>query len=153
MFPETRRMAKQSQGKESKKVALLTGTSIYAQLISCSGLCILGVDSVDYPIVDYLNAATGWNLSADEYFKTGKRILALRKAFNLREGLAHDDVKLPPRALGRPPQTKGPLKGISVDIESLEKTYYQLLGFDPATGGPTTKTLLELEIDHLFPSK
>jgi aldehyde:ferredoxin oxidoreductase len=150
-FPEIRRMVKRAQDKEGKKGALHMGTSIYAQLINCTGLCLLGVDSIEYPIVDYLNAATGWRLSADEYFQTGRRILALRKAFNLREGLVPDDVRLPPRALGLPPQTKGPLKGVSVDIDTLEKTYYQLLGFDPANGGPTPKTLQELEIDHLFP--
>jgi aldehyde:ferredoxin oxidoreductase len=101
-------------------------------------------------MVDYLNAATGWDLSADEYFKTGRRIQALRKAFNIREGLKPGDTKLHQRGLGKPPQTIGPLKGKSVDIESLEAIYYRILGFDTATGGPTPQTLQELEIDELF---
>jgi aldehyde:ferredoxin oxidoreductase len=143
-------MVKQAGDKDSKKVALLTGTGIYGQLINCTGLCLLGVDSMDYPIIDYLNAATGWDLSADEYFKTGRRIQALRKAFNIREGLKPADTKLHHRALGRPAQTAGPLKGKSVDIESLEAIYYRNLGFDTATGGPTPQTLQELEIEELF---
>jgi len=150
LFPQTRQMAKAAGDKQSKKVALHTATSIYAQLISCAGLCLLGVDSLDYPIVDYLNAATGWDLPADEYFKTGRRIQALRKQFNIREGLKPGDTKLHPRGLGQPPQTTGPLKGKSVDIESLQAVYYRLLGFDPATGGPTPQTLQELEIEALF---
>ena len=150
LFPQVRQMAKQAKDKESKKVALHTSTSIYAQLINCTGLCLLGVDSLDYPMVDYLNAATGWNLSPDDYFKTGRRIQALRKAFNIREGLKPEDAKLHPRGLGKPPQSVGPLKGKSVDIESLEAIYYQILGFDPATGGPTPQTLQELEIEDLF---
>ena len=101
-------------------------------------------------MVDYLNAVTGWDLSADDYFKTGRRIQALRKAFNIREGSGSGDTKLHDRGLGKPPQTLGPLKGKSVDIESLEATYYRFLGFDPATGGPTPQTLQELEIDKLL---
>lgn len=150
LFPQVRQMVKQARDKDSKKVALLTATSIYAQLINCTGLCLLGVDSLDYPMIDYLNAATGWDLSADEYFKTGRRIQALRKAFNIREGLKPGDTKLHHRALGKPSQTAGPLKGKSVDIESLEAIYYRILGFDTATGGPTPQTLQELEIEELF---
>lgn len=149
IFPQTRKMEKKAGDKESKKVALHTSTSVYAQLISCTGLCLLGVDCLDYPIGEYLNAATGWKLSADDYFKTGRRIQALRKAFNIREGLQPEDSKLHPRGLGRPPQSVGPLKGKSVDIESLEAHYYRNLGYDPATGGPTAQTLTELEIEDL----
>ncbi len=150
LFPEVQRMVKSADNKESQKIALHTAASIYAQLINCNGLCLLGVDSLDYPMVDYLNAVTGWDLPADEYFKTGRRIQALRKAFNLREGLRPGDAKLHPRALGSPPQTAGPLKGKTIDLDSLQAVYYRILGFDPATGGPTPETLQELEIDHLF---
>ena len=150
LFPQARQMAKQAGDKESKKVALHTATSIYAQLINCTGLCLLGVDSLDYPMVDYLNGVTGWDLSPDDYFKTGRRIQALRKAFNVREGLKPEDSKIHPRGVGKPPQTIGPLKGKSVDIETLEALYYQNLGYDPATGGPTIQTLQELEIDGLL---
>lgn len=150
IFPEVQRMVKCADNKESKKVALHTATSIYAQLINCNGLCVLGVDSLDYPMVDYLNAVTGWDLPADEYFKTGRRIQALRKAFNLREGLRPMDAKLHPRALGSPPLTAGPLKGKTIDPDSLQAVYYRILGFDPVTGGPTPETMQELEIDSLF---
>jgi aldehyde:ferredoxin oxidoreductase len=150
LFPQVRQMVKQAGDKDSKKIALLIATSIYAQLINCTGLCLLGVDSLDYPMVDYLNAATGWDLPADEYFKTGRRIQALRKAFNIREGLRPRDTKLHHRALGQPPQSIGPLKGKSVDLESMEATYYRILGFDKATGGPTPQTLQELEIEELI---
>lgn len=149
-FPEIRRLAKQAGDHVQKKVALHTATSIHAQLINCAGLCILGVDSMEYPLVPYLNAATGWDLSADDYFKAGRRILALRKAFNVREGLRPGDTTLHPRALGKPPLTKGPLKGRSVDMASLEKIHYRILGYDPTTGGPTPETLQALELGDLF---
>jgi len=43
----------------------------------------------------------------------------------------------------------GPLNGKSVDIDTLAALYYQNLGYDPATGGPTAQTLEELEIEDL----
>ena len=149
-FPEVKRMVKTAKTKQSKKVSITTATSIYTQIINGCGVCIFGPDTIHYPIVDFLNAVTGWNLTADEYFKTGKRILNLRKAFTVREGVRPVDSKLPPRAIGTPPLTVGPLKGISVDVDSLEKDLHNLLGWDPGTGGPTSETLKEMELDSLF---
>ncbi|MBW1983759.1 MAG: aldehyde ferredoxin oxidoreductase family protein [Deltaproteobacteria bacterium] len=149
-FPEVKRMVKAAKTKQGKKVSLNTATSIYTQIINGCGVCIFGPDTIDYPIVDFLNAVTGWDMTADEYFKTGKRILNLRKAFTVREGVQPGDSKLPPRAIGNPPLTEGPLKDISVDIDSLEKELFNILGWDPSTGGPTSETLKEMELDDLF---
>lgn len=149
-FPEVKRMVKAAKTKQRKKVSITTATSIYTQIINGCGVCIFGPDTIHYPIVDFLNAVTGWDLTADDYFKTGKRILNLRKAFNIREGVTQADSKLPPRAVGIPPLTDGPLKGITVDIDSLRKDLYDLLGWDPGTGGPTPETLKEMELDGLL---
>jgi len=143
-------MVKKSGNKVEKKVNLQAATSYYAQIISAGGLCLFGPDTVDFPMVEYLNAVTGWDLPADEYFYTGKRILNLRKAFNVREGIKALDSKMPSRALGQPPQTKGPLKGKSVDMETLEQHYYEVIGCDPTTGGPTPETMKALDLDSLF---
>lgn len=150
IFAQVSEMIKKANGKTAKKVARYTATGVYAQLISCAGLCLLGADCIDYPLLDYIKAATGWNLTPGQYFKTARRISALRKAFNVREGLLPADSKLHDRALGRPPQDKGPIKGMTVDIEILEKNHYAQLGYDPQTGGPTQEILKELEIDQLF---
>lgn len=149
-FPEIRRMAKKAKSKTSKKVYMNTATSIYVQLVNACGVCLFGPDTAKYPLVDFLNAVTGWDFAPDEYFKTGKRILNLRKAFNAREGIRPDDTKLPLRAIGTPPLTHGPLKNISVDIDSLEKELFSIMGWDPDTGGPTAETLREMELDQLF---
>ncbi|MBC8438114.1 MAG: aldehyde ferredoxin oxidoreductase family protein [Deltaproteobacteria bacterium] len=149
-FPEIKRMLKKAKTQKAKKVSLNTATIIYSQLINGSGVCIFGPDTAKYPMVDFLNAVTGWDLTPDEYFKTGKRILNLRKAFNVREGIRPSDSKLPPRAIGKPPLTQGPLKDVSVDIEILEKELYIIMGWDRDTGGPTAETLKEMELDDLF---
>jgi len=94
-------------------------------------------------------AVTGWDLSPDEYLKTGERILNLRKAFNVREGLKPEDHKLSDRALGKTPLTSGPLKGARVDMDALMREFYHTVGWDLATGGPTPAKLRELGIDSL----
>jgi len=149
-FPEIRQRVKKARSKEAKKVYLNTATTIYTQLLNASGICIFGPDTATYPLVDFLNAVTGWDMTPDEYFHIGKRILNLRKAFNVREGLLPDDSKLSARAIGSPPLTLGPLKNITVDIDSLEKEFFGIMGWDPVTGGPTSEVLKEMELGDLF---
>jgi aldehyde:ferredoxin oxidoreductase len=146
-FPEARRMVKQAKGKLAKDVRRYTAGSYYVQLVNCAGMCFFGATTSTLPIVNWLNAVTGWDISADDYLKTGERILNLRKAFNVREGIRPEDQKLNDRALGVTPLRKGPLKGSSVDSESLIKEFYQAVGWDSATGGPTPQKMRELEIE------
>ena len=40
------------------------------QLLNGTGMCYFGAITARIPLVDYLNAATGWDMSADEYLKT-----------------------------------------------------------------------------------
>ena len=89
-------------------------------------------------------------MTVDESLKTGERIFNLRKAFNVREGIMQKDSKIPDRALGRPALKDGPLKGKSLDIESLQKEFFKTAGWDYVTGGPTREKMKELGIDYLF---
>ncbi len=150
IFPRARQMMAQAKGKESKKIKGYTAGSFYAQLVNSAGMCFFGAITSRLPLVDWLNAATGWSLTADEYLKTGERILNLRKAFNVREGIKPGDHKLSDRALGKTPLTAGPLKGASVDMARLMREFFDTVGWDPATGGPTPTKMKELEIDTLF---
>ncbi|MEA2008458.1 MAG: aldehyde ferredoxin oxidoreductase family protein [Chloroflexota bacterium] len=146
-FPAARRMLTQAQSKLAKDVRKYVMGSYYMQLINCAGICLMGTITSDLPLVEWLNAATGWSLSPDEYFKTGARILNLRKAFNVREGLLPEDSKITDRAIGKPPLTHGPLRGITIDSDSLLAEFYKTVGWDPATGGPTPEKMRELKID------
>jgi aldehyde:ferredoxin oxidoreductase len=149
-FPRAKQMMKSAKGKESKKVKGYTAGSYYMQLVNCAGMCFFGAITSTLPVVDYINAVTGWDLSADEYFKTGERILSLRKAFNRREGIRPEDHRLSERALGKTPLTAGPLKGASVDMDRLAQEFLETVGWDIATGGPTPEKMEELGINSLF---
>jgi aldehyde:ferredoxin oxidoreductase len=150
MFPAARHMIKNSKGKISRKVSLYTAGSFYAQLLNGCGMCYFGALTSRIPLVEYINAATGWEMTADEYLKTGERILNIRKAFNVREGIRPVDNQLHERAIGTVPLRKGPLKGITLDMEILRNEFYNKVGWNSDTGGPTEEKLKELGIDSLF---
>ena len=69
----------------------------------------------------FIEAVTGWDFKEEDVLQTGKRIMNMRYAFNLREGQKPTDNEnvLPKRCVGEPPQTEGPLKGITVDHKKL----------------------------------
>jgi len=150
MFPAANAMIKNAKGKTAKKVNLHTAGSIYMQLLNGCGMCYFGAITSKIPLVDYTNAATGWNLNADEYFTIGERILAMRKAFNMREGIKPNDYTLHERAIGKKPLEKGPVKGVTLDMDELRREFYNSVGWDMTTGGPTKEKMQQLEIDSLF---
>ena len=100
------------------------------------------------PTIDYINAVTGWNLSVYELMKIGERNNTLARLFNVREGFTVEDDVLPDRlhhGIGN-----GVLKGSFVDRDEFveaRRTYYQMAGWDPATGRPTPAKLAELGIE------
>ncbi len=49
--------------------------------------------------LDYLNASTGWNMSVEDFLKTGERIFNLKRLYNQRHGISRKDDTLPPRIL------------------------------------------------------
>jgi aldehyde:ferredoxin oxidoreductase len=150
IFPRAKQMIKQARGKTSKKIRGYTAGSYYVQLVNCAGMCFFGAITSTMPMVEWLNAVTGWDLSADDYLTTGERILSLRKAFNMREGISPADHKLSDRALGKTPLTQGPLKGVRVDMDALMKEFYDTVGWDLTTGGPSPQKLKMLGIDTLI---
>ncbi len=100
------------------------------------------------PLVDYVNAVTGWNMSLYEAMKVGERNNTLARLFNVREGFTPDDDVLPARmheGIGN-----GALKGQRIDPEEFRtarRIYYEMAGWDPATGRPTPARLAELGLD------
>jgi aldehyde:ferredoxin oxidoreductase len=97
----------------------------------------------------YLSAITGWEISVQELVKTGERIMNLRQAFNLREGINQLDYKIPGRMLGRPPLPGGKTQGISLDWEHMVSEYYEEMDWDIKTSKPSVKKLEELDLGWL----
>ena len=98
---------------------------------------------------DFVNAATGWDMSMDELLVCGERIACMRQAFNVREGFKPADFRLPGRAEGKPPLTEGPLKGVTVEVENWVKEYYVYADWDYETGKPSEKKLIQLGLSDV----
>ena len=113
------------------------------------GLCHFGFQFAPYPIVEVLNAVTGWNVTLEEIFTTGERIQALRQAFNSREGVIATKLPFPKRVLGDPPLRTGPSRGITLDLETMTKEFYKEMKWDWPSGRPEKARLKELGLDFV----
>jgi aldehyde:ferredoxin oxidoreductase len=118
---------------------------------NAAGICMIVIGDAYVHINDLIEAfkiITGWDITLDELIKTGRRILAIRQAFNVREGLKtpwkHHD-----RMLGKPPKKVGPRAGATLDEPELAKEYYETMGWDPKTGKPSKQALLELGLNDV----
>ena len=106
----------------------------------------------------YLNAVCGFGYSEEEGETLGKRLFAMRQAFNLREGFRRADATLAPRMEGRPPLTEGPLAGVTVDTEQMADNFYKALDWDVKTAMIPKEILeeyggMESVIKALYPSE
>ncbi|MGD2023753.1 MAG: aldehyde ferredoxin oxidoreductase family protein [Desulfobacterales bacterium] len=134
----------------SGKGPLSATASQYLQVGSSAGVCIMPMMFFgNYPLVEFFNAVTGWDLDVAEVLTTGARIQTLRHCFNLREGIAPAGVKLPDRMAGLPPQKDGPVAGVTIDIDELAREYRQAMGWDPESGKPQENTLDKLGLTQL----
>jgi aldehyde:ferredoxin oxidoreductase len=113
------------------------------------GLCLFALLMGEPPFLEWLKAATGWDVSEAEFLRTGRRIQVLRHAFNAKHGLP-PRFPLPDRELGEPPQTIGPLRHRTLDLNAMARSYFQTLGIDPDTGLPLAATALELGLEAWF---
>jgi aldehyde:ferredoxin oxidoreductase len=100
------------------------------------------------PLFDWLNAATGWKKTPNEYMEIGECIQTLKQAFNIKHGIEPKANMLSKRALGIPAQPEGANKGRTVPIEKLAGDYWELFGWDKATGKPTPATLSRFGIQY-----
>jgi aldehyde:ferredoxin oxidoreductase len=131
-----------------EKVRAFTYAQTAWNLYNSVGMC----DFVGVPINalklemlrDYVNAATGWNMSLFELMKVGERANTMYRLFNLREGFTSADDTLPARlfeGLGN-----GHLQGRAIDRDEFHRAlqlYYGMAGWD-SQGIPTPAKLAEL---------
>ncbi len=102
-------------------------------------------------MVALMRAATGWDFTIEEMQRVGERRLNLMRAFNAREGAGRDQDTLPKRIFDDP-LVGGASDGVAVTREELAAAlddYYELCGWDIATGNPTPAKLQELDLGWL----
>jgi aldehyde:ferredoxin oxidoreductase len=128
-----------------EKVRAVIYGSLRSHLDNCLGLCNFLPYHNDQ-VVEAVRAVTGWDTSSWELWKAGERLVTMGRAFNCLQGFSPADDLLPPRmaeSLGE----EGP--GAPIDPGSIEEAlplYYEMLGWDAATGVPRPAKLHELDI-------
>jgi aldehyde:ferredoxin oxidoreductase len=90
-------------------------------------------------LLQALNTATGWNLASDDLMTLGKRIVALKRMFNVRRGVGVADDSLPDLLLK--PLAEGGTEGYVPDLGTLLAGAYAELGWDSETGQPSPEVL------------
>jgi aldehyde:ferredoxin oxidoreductase len=137
-----------------EKVRLTYITQLFFSALDSYGLCqfvwgpsweVYGPDDM----VEMLRAATGWDITLDEFMKVGERRLNMMRAFNAREGIDRR-ADILPKKFSKPLQGTGPTAGISFDPKENEhwrELYYQMAGWDVKSGNPTQAKLDSLGLN------
>jgi len=121
-----------------------------SHIVNASGLCYFAVWVYGVEMVpQFLKCVTGQDYTLEDLLTIGERIANFRMAFNCREGIYLSDWKVPKRMIGDPPLEAGPLKGITIDLQTLKGEYLEKMGWDPRTGKPSKKRLEELGIGEM----
>jgi aldehyde:ferredoxin oxidoreductase len=133
--------------QKAKAQKLTTGIH---QVVSCVGLCYFSTLFGEYPLVQLINALTGWGVDVEELTTTGLRIQTLRQAFTLREGINIAKNELPGRAIGDPPDEKGPLEGVTTKYRDFYREFCKEMGWNPENGYPLESSLQKLNLDFII---
>ena len=67
----------------------------------------------------------------------------------MSEGITAADSRLPARLTGDPPKVDGPLKGVTIDMQSLAEEFHKAMGWDAKTGTPTAAAIASLGLKDL----
>ena len=123
------------------------GASEYMHVVNATGMCqfiMMAAPTDRFP--EWINQVTGWGMTGEELQQAGERIANLRMAFEVREGNNPRDRHVPSRLWGGDGavQTTGPLEGVTLDIDTLEKDYLSACGWDTETCAPTRAKLESL---------
>lgn len=139
-------LAPAGSSDDATKGAEMATTMAFLRVFDALGLCQFCLLMGEPPLVQWLRAATGWAVDESELLRMGRRIQALRHAFNAREGITPKQVTLPGRERGQPPLETGPLAELTLNAEAMAEGYFEAMGIDQATGWPVPQVAEELDL-------
>ena len=113
--------------------------------MNASSLCMFHAYAAPEGVIpEYLEALTGNKFTQEKVHEIGHRIYLMRHAFNLREGLKPSDFDISDRSIGVPPQTEGPLEGVTVEEETISSNFFKAARIDMESGNPERELMEEL---------
>ena len=125
--------------------ALIKGAMLFEDSL---GVCRFLTNTDLQPIIDMLEAATGWQLSIDDALTVGRRAANRLRVFNIRHGISPELDQPSPRYGSAP--IDGPAKGKTImpEWKKMLSVYYKTMGWD-AKGYPLPETLQSLGLGDL----
>lgn len=131
---------KKSKYKVTEKKAIeAAACSKFVNVLNGAGGCIFGaqIGADRFPLFEWLNAATGWEKTTEEYMEIGKRLQTQKQAFNIKHGVDPKATRPNPRVLGQPPMKEGANRKRKVELDKMISDYWQHFGWDKETGKPS----------------
>jgi len=102
--------------------------------------------------VEYFNAATGMDITEEEFMEIGERVVNLERAYwgrmlsGLREDTIPERFMNEPMPRGTPDQTN---VGATFPVQKILPGYYKYRDYDPETGFPSERRLKMLGLDYV----
>jgi aldehyde:ferredoxin oxidoreductase len=122
------------------KGVLVRHVAIVSAILDSLGICKVPALSVlgDFSLrkeAELAAALSGWDLTAEELFEAGLRIVNAERRFNLACGLSSRDDDLPDKFVEeRVPS--GPTQGKIVDLQTMLRDFYAAMGWDEEGNPP-----------------
>ncbi|MGE0572565.1 MAG: aldehyde ferredoxin oxidoreductase family protein [Dehalococcoidia bacterium] len=128
------------------------GASEYMHVVNSGGMCqfvMMAANTANIP--EWFNAVTGWDMNLDEIMEVGERISNLRMAYEVREGGNPRKRAVPTRISGQTTEAThaGPLQGVVLDTETLEKEFLAACDWDTETCKPSAAKLNALGLKEV----
>ncbi|MEE8422751.1 MAG: aldehyde ferredoxin oxidoreductase family protein [Dehalococcoidia bacterium] len=117
----------------------------FSHAMNSAGMCyFITTMAPNDRLPEWINLVTGWDMTAEEFMEVGERIGNLRMAFAVKHGNNPAGREVLGRIIGDPPQTDGPLEGVTVDVDTMRKEWFEEAGWDPETSVPSREKLESL---------
>ncbi len=134
--PLLKRFTKEGKAENVFRMQNLMG--MLDSLVICK-FALFGGLTVD-PLIEAVNAATGWDMDREEFFRTGERIFTIKRLFNNKLGVTRKEDVLPLRMMRH--RRGGGTNELPPLFEMLDE-YYRYRGWDEL-GMPTREKTAEL---------
>ncbi|MCX7027995.1 MAG: aldehyde ferredoxin oxidoreductase family protein [Spirochaetes bacterium] len=133
-----------------RKPELVIASQDYMCLMDSLKLCkfSIGGGSSVTKALEWLNLATGWDMSLEEFLRAGERIFDEKRLYNISRGVSRKDDRLPVR-LQFQPKGGGAGQNLPPDMATSLDRYYELRGWTQ-DGVPTMVKLEELGIPGII---